>query len=150
MFHKLKKKIMKLMFRIMPNCKLRIQILRKAGYIIGKNVYLPSDLLISDLINRRCNLILGDRVSIGPRVTLITDSSPNFSRLLKKYPINSGNIIINNDAWIGAGAIILPGVTIGEFSIIGSGAVVTRDIPPFSIATGIPAKVIKKISKNGL
>ena len=68
----------------------------------------------------------------------------------KKYPIISGNIIINNDGWIGAGVIILPGVTVGEFSVIGAGAVVTKNIPPFSAATGIPAKVIKKISINEL
>lgn len=58
--------------------------------------------------------------------------------------LSKGNIIIEDDVWIGQGAIILSGVTIGRGSVIGAGAVVAKDIPPYSIVVGNPGKVIKK------
>ena len=56
-------------------------------------------------------------------------------------------IRIGDDVWIGAGAIILPGVTIGEGAVVGAGAVVTKDIPPFAIVVGNPAKIIRYIEE---
>ena len=86
-------------------------------------------------------IILGDNVRIAPGVRLhaaghdIADLS---------YTDVGGPIVIGNDVWIGAGAIILPNVTVGDRSVIGAGAVVSRDIPPNSVAVGIPAKVVKQ------
>ena len=57
---------------------------------------------------------------------------------------NKGDIIIGNDVWIGYGAVILSGVTIGDGAIIGTNALVTKDVPPYTIAGGIPAKPLKK------
>ena len=57
---------------------------------------------------------------------------------------NKGDIVIGNDVWIGYGAVILSGVTIGDGAIIGTNALVTKDIPPYTIAGGIPAKPLKK------
>lgn len=85
-----------------------------------------------------------DRVSIGPRVTLVTSSSPNLSRIRPYVKVVDGKIRIENDAWIGAGVIILPNVNIGKFSVIGAGAVVTKDVPPYTVVAGVPAKKIKK------
>lgn len=65
----------------------------------------------------------------------------------KIIPEKERQITIKNDAWLGAGVIFLQGVTIGEFAIVGAGAIVTKDIPPYSIAVGNPARVIK-IIKN--
>ena len=56
-----------------------------------------------------------------------------------------GNILIKKGAWIGARAIILPNVTVGEGSIIGAGAVVTKDVPPYTVVAGVPAKKIKDL-----
>ena len=56
-----------------------------------------------------------------------------------------GNTVIGNDVWIGRESIIMPGVTIGQGAIIGSGSVVTKDIPDWTIAVGSPAKVIKEL-----
>jgi len=74
----------------------------------------------------------------------------NFSRLLpleerKNHSdgISRGDIVIGNDVWIGINVIILSGITIGDGAIVGAGAVVTKDIPPYAIAVGVPAKVIK-------
>ncbi len=86
-------------------------------------------------------IILGNNVRLAPGVRLhaaghdVADLS---------YADTGGTIVIEDDVWVGAGAIVLPGVTIGARSVIGAGAVVNRDVPPDSIAVGVPAKVVKK------
>jgi len=144
------KKILKGFYPIIPILSLRIKILVYCGYKIGKDAYIPASFKVSDLKTRRNNLIIGDRVSIGPNVLVITDSSPNNSKLITLFPIKSDAVCIDDDAWIGAGVIILPGVNIGKCSVIGSGAVVNKSIPEYSIAAGNPAKVIKDINPNEL
>ncbi len=142
------KKIFKSLAKITPILPVRIALLRGAGYIIGKDVYLPSDLLISDLKSRRGNVIIGDRVSIGPKVILITDSSPNNSRLQSKFPLMSGSIIIEEDVWLGAGTIILPNVKVGKCSIVAAGSLCNKNIGPYTIVGGIPAKIIKLLDET--
>jgi len=144
------RRILKIIVSISPCNRIRVNILRLARYKIGKYVYVPHDLKISDRISNHYNIFIGDRVSIGPRVILITDSSPNNSKLIKKYPLISGKIKIENDSWIGAGVIILPNVTVGECSIIAAGSVVHTNIPPFSVVAGAPAGIIKKLNKDEL
>ena len=150
MFRSILKKLIKAIIPLIPFLQIRITLLKLIGYKIGKDVYIPPDFKISDLKNRRENVVLGDRVSIGPSVLFVTDSSPNNSKLIKIFPLISGTIIIEDDAWLGANVIILPNVRIGKCSVIGTGSVVTKDIPPYSIAVGIPAKVIKTIDKYEL
>lgn len=143
---KIKKKFFKTIASFTPSNKLRILFLRSAGYVIGKSVYIGERFLISDMLSAKKNIIIEDRVSIAPVVTFITHSSPNNSRLIKKYPLISKTIIIKKDAWIGVGVIIMPGVEVGECSVIGSGSIVTSSIPSYSVAYGSPAKVINKIN----
>ena len=145
---KIFKKFLVLLFHITPNSKIRNILLKRAGYEIGEDVYIPKCLEISDMGSRKNTVSFGGRVSIGPNVTIITDSSPNNSRLISIYPLVSKNVILKNDVWIGAGVIILPGVTIHECSVIGAGSVVTKDIEAFSIALGSPAKIVSKIDKQ--
>jgi acetyltransferase-like isoleucine patch superfamily enzyme len=106
---------------------------------IGKNVF----------INHACSFLdmggitIEDNVLIGPKVNLITENhplNPADRRALICEPI-----VIKRNAWIGAAATILYGVTIGENSIVAAGAVVTSDVPPNSIVGGVPAKFIKNI-----
>ena len=82
---------------------------------------------------------------IGPKVNLITENHPIGATQRKSLILNS--IVIKRNAWIGAGATILPGVTIGENSIIAAGAVVSKNVPDNTIVGGIPAKVIKSIDE---
>jgi maltose O-acetyltransferase len=142
---KIKKKVFKLLSKHLPFYKLRILLLKNCGYIIGKDVYIGEDILISDELDDRNNIIIGDRVSIASRVSFITSSAPNFSRLRPYVKTVNGVIVIKNDSWIGAGVIILPNVTIGEFAVVGAGSVITRDVPPKTIVAGVPAKVIKSL-----
>jgi len=59
--------------------------------------------------------------------------------------VSTSTVIIEDDIWIGANAVVLPGVTIGHHSVVAAGAVVTKDVPPHSLVAGVPAKVIKQI-----
>jgi maltose O-acetyltransferase len=146
----LKKKLLKTLIRFIPGNSLRIILLRACGYKIGKKVYIGEDLIVSEVLEDFSEkLIIEDRVAIAQRVTFVTASDPNYSLLWNHVKIIRGKIIIKHDAWIGVGVIILPNVTIGEFSIVGAGAVVTKDVPPYTIVAGIPAIPIKKIKISG-
>lgn len=106
---------------------------------IGKNVF----------INHACSFLdmggitIEDEVLIGPKVNLITENHPIDSN--DRRALITKTILIKRRAWIGAGVTILPGVTVGENSIIAAGAVVSKDVPDNVIVGGIPAKIIKSI-----
>lgn len=85
-------------------------------------------------------ITFGSHIQVAPNV--IFAAAGHDYRFLD-LPDIAGSIAIGDYVWIGAGSVILPGVTIGEGAVIGAGSVVSRDIPPYSIAAGIPAKVIK-------
>ena len=91
-------------------------------------------------------IIIGDDVMMGPEIVIYT-SGHSHKRvdlpMIKQGGDECKKVIINDDCWIGRRAIIMPGVTIGKGSIIGAGAVVTKDVPEYSIVGGVPAKVIK-------
>jgi len=91
-------------------------------------------------------LKIGDNVRIGPHVVIYASNHIfNNPRIpIVEQGMSCKGITIEDDIWIGAGAIILDGVNIGEGSVIGAGAVVTKDIPPHSIVAGVPARIIKK------
>lgn len=121
---------------------------RQCGYSIGKNTLFGPDCLIWAWHHIDTdNVIIEDDVSIGPKVMLIarthsTDQIETHGKVTTSIP---GKIIIKKGAWIGTGAIILPNIIIGECAVIGAGAVVTKDVPPYSVVVGVPARVIKKI-----
>jgi acetyltransferase-like isoleucine patch superfamily enzyme len=132
--------------------------------VIGNNVYIGhnsilkgyyrNEMIIDDhtWIGQGCffhsagGIIIGKAVGIGPMVKIIT-SFHETNKL--KLPILYHDLVLKNvrigdGCDIGIGAIIMPGVEIGEGAVIGAGAIVTKSIPPFSIAAGVPAKVIKR------
>ena len=98
------------------------------------------------------NTIIGP-VDIGSHVNLaqgitVTALNHNFSdanKRIDKQGVSTSPVTIEDDVWIGANAVILPGVTIGEHCVVAAGAIVTKDVPPHSLVAGVPAKVIKKI-----
>ena len=92
-------------------------------------------------------VVIGSHVNLAQGIT-ITALNHIFSdpqKRIDEQGVCTNQVIIEDDTWIGANAVILPGVTIGRHSVIAAGAVVTKDIPPHSLAAGIPAKIIKQI-----
>ncbi len=91
-------------------------------------------------------ITIGDNVMMGPEVMILTQNHrhSDISLPMAEQGAESAPVQIEDDVWIGARVIILPGVRIGKSSIIGAGAVVTKDIPQFSIAGGNPATIIRK------
>ncbi|MEN9569335.1 MAG: hypothetical protein RL172_566 [Bacteroidota bacterium] len=108
---------------------------------IGKNVFINHACSFLDL----GSITIEDDVLIGPKVNLITENHPINPTQRKSLVLNS--ILIKRNAWIGAGATILPGVTVGENAIVAAGSVVNKDVPDNTIVGGVPAKILKLISK---
>ena len=140
------KKVLKLLSKQMPIHQLRSAMLRWCGYVVGKDVYVGEDLLIIDEPSDRGMVTIGDRVAISPRVTLVVSSRPNFSRIAPYVPVDHGSITIENDAWIGTGVVVLPNVTIGEGAVVGANSLVTKDVRPYTIVGGSPARLIREVS----
>lgn len=116
--------------------------------VLGNNINLGQDCY---LIAALAPIIIGDDVMFGPRVSVFTGdhryditSKPMINVTNEeKLPENDKPVIFKGDNWVGTGAIILKGVTVGKGAIISAGAVVVRDVPPYSIVGGVPAKVLK-------
>lgn len=118
------------------------------------NVFMGDDCGIGEdclLMCTRAKIIIGPHVMIATRTAMITgghrtDMVGRYLKSIKnseKLPENDKDIIIEGDNWIGANVTILKGLTIGEGAIVGAGSVVTKDVPPYSIVCGVPAKVVK-------
>lgn len=90
-------------------------------------------------------ITIGRDVKIGPNVQLLTPTHPVDAELRRAKFEAARPIVIGDNVWLGGGVIVLAGVTIGENSVIGAGAVVTRDIPPNVVAVGNPARVMRTI-----
>lgn len=88
---------------------------------------------------------IGDEVLIGPNVQLLTATHPLDATQRRAWLESGMPIWIGNGAWLGAGALVMPGISIGEEAVIGAGAVVTRDVEPRTVVAGSPAKVIRRL-----
>lgn len=122
------------------------QLHRWRGVRIGKLTHIARLVSIDD---RNPELIeIGRGVAITTGVMILCHQRDLTSYHKGMYamhcPFKSGRVVIKDGAHIGIGAIIMPGVTIGEGAVIGAGAVVTRDIPAYSLAVGVPARVVKE------
>lgn len=111
---------------------------------VGKNFYANFNLTVVD----DADIYIGDHVMIAPNVVIATGTHPICPELRAKGYQYNLSIHIGNRVWIGAGSIILPGVTIGDNSVIGAGSVVTKDIPSGVVAAGDPCRVLREISER--
>ena len=103
---------------------------------IGSGVFLNFNCVLLDV----CSIEIGDKTQIGPAVQIYAADHPRDPEARRANLENGRPIRIGANVWIGGGAIILPGVTIGDDAIIGAGSVVTRDVPSGSIVVGNPAR----------
>lgn len=124
--------------KIGKNCNICAHTLIENLVTIGNNVTIKSGVFLWD------GITIQDDVFIGPNATFTNDKKPRS----KQYPENFPITLIEQGASIGANATILPGITIGKCSMVGAGAVITKDVPPFSIVVGNPAKIIGQVSHD--
>jgi UDP-2-acetamido-3-amino-2,3-dideoxy-glucuronate N-acetyltransferase len=120
-----------------------------SGAVIGQNVnindhvFVENDVIIGDRVTVKSGVQLWDGIElhddvfVGPNATFTNDRFPRS----KQYPDEFPRTIVERQASIGGGAVILPGIRIGQSAMIGAGAVVTRDVPPFAIVVGNPARI---------
>jgi UDP-2-acetamido-3-amino-2,3-dideoxy-glucuronate N-acetyltransferase len=110
---------------------------------ICDHVFIENDVVIGNRVTIKCGVQLWDGIRveddvfIGPNATFTNDRAPRS----KQYPAEYPRTLLRQGSSIGANATILPGITIGQNAMIGAGAVVTRDVPPFAIVTGNPARI---------
>ncbi|ORU01301.1 Acetyltransferase (isoleucine patch superfamily) [Anaerovibrio sp. JC8] len=108
--------------------------------VIGKNVYINSNLLAM----ARGGITIEDDVQIAGNVSILSNNHDPYERQV----LTCKPVLIKKAAWIGAGATILPGVTVGKHAIVGAGSVVTKDVPDYSLVVGNPAKVVKTLDED--
>jgi acetyltransferase-like isoleucine patch superfamily enzyme len=148
-FHAVRKRVLKGIAKAFPLNAVRVRALRAAGYDVGRDVYVGTELHVTDLLfEDLCRFEIGDRVAIAQRVLVILSSDPNESRLRDSFPAIRGAVTICDDAWIGAGAILLPNVTVGECAVVAAGAVVTKDVLPRTVVAGNPATFLRSLEPS--
>ena len=116
----------------------------------GKNIFLGSNITMNfnvTILDIR-KVTIGDNTMIGPGTLITSVGHPLSPKGRRGHQAFAKPVNIENDVWIGGNVVILPGITIGKGSVIGAGSVVTKDIPPFSVAVGSPARVIKTIEND--
>ena len=131
------------LFQTKKHCHIEPVFFCDYGYniILGDNFYANHNCVILDV-----NLVtIGNNVKFGPYVQVYTATHPLDYRQRDRSEEMGYPIIIGHSTWIGGGAIICPGVTIGDHSVIGAGSVVVSDIPPDVVAAGNPCKIIRKL-----
>lgn len=131
-------------------------------FVLGRRSVVESFCCINNAVG---DVIIGDNTRIGLHTTVIgpveigsnvnlaqgivvTALNHNFTDCTKRIDeqgVSTAKVTIGNDVWIGANVTVLPGVTIGNHCVVAAGAVVTKDVPPYSLAGGVPAKILKKL-----
>ena len=111
---------------------------------LGKNVYFNFNATMVD----DTHIYIGDYTMLGPNVVIATASHPILPELREKALQYNLPVHIGRNCWLGAGVIVLPGVTIGDNTVIGAGSVVTKDIPANVVAVGNPCKVLREINEH--
>ncbi len=111
---------------------------------LGKNVYFNFNVTMVD----DTHVYIGDYTMLGPNVVIATAGHPILPELREKALQFNMPVKIGKNCWLGAGVIVLPGVTIGDNTVIGAGSVVTKDIPANVVAVGNPCKVLREINEH--
>lgn len=136
----------------------------KLGVKISERCYIAADVKIvgdysnlemaynvsiyhGSMLTTRGKITIGENTGIAYQALILTSSNPRgpLNKLINVYDKIIAPVSIGNNCWIGARATILPGVTIGDFCVVAAGAVVTKDVPDYSVVGGVPAKLIKQL-----
>jgi acetyltransferase-like isoleucine patch superfamily enzyme len=128
-----------------PHSTLRVILHRARGVRIGKGVLLGFNVIIDNVYPEL--ITISDGAALAGSNVLLAHSKPpeHFRGVVESF---AAPVIVGKDAWIGIGAMILSGVTVGEGSVVSAGSVVTRDVPPHYLVAGNPARHIKELKPN--
>jgi acetyltransferase-like isoleucine patch superfamily enzyme len=140
--------ILQYMASIAPASGLAVSFHRSKGARIGNHVYIGPNVHIDILYPRM--ITIEDYVSIGMNSMIFAHSNPTNSVWIKMhhYPRKVAPVVIKRDAWIAPGTIVLCGVTIGENSVVGAHSLVVKDVEPYTVNAGVPAKKVADLSKE--
>jgi len=147
----LSKRVKRFLAMYFPDAVVRRRFWMETNVELGEGTFLnPNVTVVDDYSGDEVLVRIGKNCSIAPGVVFAPVSAHNNSRRLRVSGIldsleGRARITIGDDVWIGANATLLPGVTVGDCSVIGANSLVTRDIPPFSLAYGVPAHVVKTL-----
>ncbi|KAJ4264566.1 hypothetical protein NW762_005770 [Fusarium torreyae] len=113
---------------------------------VGSNVFINFNCTILDT----CTISIGSRTLVGPNVSFFSGTHPLDPELRNgtNGPEMGGKITVGKDCWIAGNVTILPGITIGDGSTVGAGSVVTKDVPPYHVVAGNPAKILRKLERK--
>lgn len=146
--------------RVWANVQIRERARIGRNCIIGRNCYIEFDVTVGDNVKIQNNsslyvgLTVEDGVFIGPHVIFTNDKLPRAinpdGSLKSAADWHVGTTLVRYGAAIGAGAVIVTGVTIGRWAMIGSGSVVTKDVPDFALVVGNPGRIIGYVSASGV
>ncbi|MDD3300583.1 MAG: acyltransferase [Bacteroidales bacterium] len=141
--HKLKSQLLSTLALWIPVSNFRVVLQRLRGVEIGKRVFIGTNVSIDNAYPDYVRI--EDDCGINANVTIISHISPrkHFEGIIEAYV---ERVTVKKGAWVAAGSILLPGVTIGEYSIVSAGSVVSKSVPPYSIVRGNPAKVFTRYS----
>ncbi len=143
----------KKLYKIGKNSEIRpfVTINGTNSITIGDNVILQPGTLLSSLINDP-DKVIEDNVLLGPNISIYsaTHNFENINLPIREQGYNASKTTIKQGAWIGVNSVIMPGVTVGKNSVVAAGAIITRDIPDYCVAAGVPAKVIKRLGKENV
>jgi acetyltransferase-like isoleucine patch superfamily enzyme len=134
-----------------PDNRTRLLFYQATGVRIGKDSVLNAGVVIYD--DYQGYVTFGSRIAVATGVSFVASSNPNNSslanlRYVREHLISFKPIVVEDDAWIGTNAVILPGVTIGRGAVIGAGAVVTRNVPSYSVIGGVPGKTLRQLDSE--
>lgn len=136
--------ILEQLANISPTNSIRMVFYRMMGLNIGKDVYIGNYVIFDRIFPKK--IFIGDHTSIGDRCIITAHANiPTKSPLRVIYPRSVKETFIGKGVWIMPGCIIIPGVRIGDYAVIATGSVVTKDVPSCCLAGGVPAKILKKI-----
>lgn len=147
-FHYARNWILQVLAANSPHPALTKVLQKKRGVKIGKHVYIGSGVVLDGLYAHL--ITLEDYASVGMGTMIFTHSNPGLSVNLKKnyFPMKVAPTIVKTGAWIAPGCIILAGITIGENSVVGAGSVVVKNVEPWTVVAGNPARVIRKLKES--
>ena len=134
-----------------PDAAVRKKYSEEIGVEFGEGSWVNAGFIKIPNTNSAERVVIGRNVSVGPNLVCICEANANNGKEINTYPYvanratRKGDIIIEDDVWIGANVTIMPGITIGKCSIVGAGSVVTKNLEPYGVYAGVPAKKIRNV-----